>query len=421
LPSPTSLATLLANPRESTSVDFKLRFGWDTRGGQIELARDIVCLANRNGGWLVAGVRDLGGGRFELVGLAEDDVIPDPTDLLKTVRKYFDPVPEIEVFEEEVDGRRFAVVSVSEFKRVPIFCTAIGNDERGNAVVRPGYIYRRSDELDCSPLVKPSAFQEVIEATIGKTGAAIRGMLDAEPQATAAERPSPPTPPEHQSHLADTLRICNLYPVERPQPVAILDLGEKVSEAAIRGRGGVYFPRMIDPRTMPPSAIVREPTRIIVERVRDERWTAFTGSLIEVTTDLHVRVREELWEAEGQLNFSTTFGFVFQALAFARRFYEGTAVKEVDLAIGVTAALGRQLTDDPGRFSGFHQTYVATTPGDLVATRRVAIASLEKFEDRKALARSLTTELFGYFGFRMNDDAFEAHVKYVAELFPDVV
>jgi hypothetical protein len=57
------VAAFLADPQETVRLDFKEAVNWSSTGGQIVLVRDAVCLANRAGGMIVAGLRDLGAGR----------------------------------------------------------------------------------------------------------------------------------------------------------------------------------------------------------------------------------------------------------------------------------------------------------------------------------------------------------------------
>lgn len=102
---------------------------------------------------------------------------------------------------------------------------------------------------------------------------------------------------------------------------------------------------------------------------------------------------------------------------FAGRFYRDTpAVASVDVHIGLSGVLGRQLTDNPAHFSGFHQSYVATTAQDLAVSRKVDLVSLATESDRYGIARAMVEELGELFGFRIAEDAYEAHMKYIEQL-----
>jgi len=399
------LRSVLANPTETPNLDFKVSVGWSSLRSQIELARDVVCLANRNGGLLVLGVQDLGGGRWKPVGLSSDDPMPDPTELGKVLRKYFDPSPSFTVREGSIDGGRYGVVQVDEFARTPIICKAIGNDELNHAVVRPGYFYRRSDAMECAAIESASGVQSVIESAVAKTGAAIRVMVGAGPAENA---------PSHtvESASDETLRFCDLVPFERSPEVAIPEILARISAAVVRSYGGIIIPRSIDPQTLPPSAIVREPGRVIIERTREDS-DGRTSSLIEVSRALTVRLREGLWESAGAMDFTALFAFVLGSLLFARRFYDGTSIATVAVHVGLTHPLGRHLVDDPSKFTGFNQFYVSTSGVDLVVSRTLTMAQLNDVDQRVAAGRAILDELFAYFGFVLNDGAFEAHLAHI--------
>jgi Putative DNA-binding domain len=105
----TDLASAIAHGRETTTIDFKARLAWQTgRAAQMAVVRDVVGLANREGGAVVIGVSDRGDGSFDFTGLAADDTLPDPTELNTLLRDYFDPATSVGISEgmtpERADG-----------------------------------------------------------------------------------------------------------------------------------------------------------------------------------------------------------------------------------------------------------------------------------------------------------------------------
>ena len=60
--------------------------------------------------------------------------------------------------------------------------------------------------------------------------------------------------------------------------------------------------------------------------------------------------------------------------------------------------------------------YVATTSTDLAVSREVSPADIATYDRRKEIGRDLISELGEYFGFRLNDGAFTAHLDYVERL-----
>jgi hypothetical protein len=366
------LRDLLAAPAETLSVDFKREVNWSDVRSRIETARDVVCLSNRNGGRLVLGVEQTGPTTWKAIGLQPGDHLPDPTDLGKALRTYFDPVPTFEVREVEVDGLRFGVVQVQEFARTPIICKAIGN-AAGNAVVRPGYFYRRSDAMECAAIITADGAQAIIESAVAKTGAAIRSLASP----TTNEEPRPAPAPVA---VGEPVRLCDLVPRPTPAGRSFPEIQRMLSEAAVHAYGGIQVPRSIDAQTLPPSAIVREPERLLIVQTR-ELTSGRAMSLVEVTRRLEVRIREGLWEPEPTVDYSTIFAFVFGCLSFARDFFKDTGAEVVETRIGLGNVLGRQLTDNPAEFLPFVQAYVATSAADLTVEEEIKLADLANIAD----------------------------------------
>jgi hypothetical protein len=180
------------------------------------------------------------------------------------------------------------------------------------------------------------------------------------------------------------------------------------------------LPRSIDLNSLSPSQVVREPGRFAVERIRAPDSYISASSILEVTTTLDVRLREGLWEGDGSVDFTSTCTFALACLAFAARLYQGTAVTGVEVRIGMTNALGRRLSDDPTKFTGFFQTYTATSPADLTFRRSTTIEELADAARRTELARSIVDDIAIMFGFRLNDDSWLAHLRPIGQMMPDL-
>jgi hypothetical protein len=407
------IAEIVRNPAETTRVDFKELVNWASTRGKLELARDVVCLANRTGGYLIIGVSD-DGGRFEPTGMADDDAMPDATQLGVTLQRYFDPPPEMEVRELRIDDKRFGVIAVREFSRLPHVCTTIGNDENNRPVLRAGAIYRRTDAMQCAQIDSAIGIQGLIESSVTKTGAALAALI---PQPTGPDADEPIVAPEGES-----FRVLDLLPVASDAgPIDTFGLLDRLQNSVVRFRGGnVLIPRSIEPNGMAPSQIVREPGRVLIEKLRDAERYVYTTSVIDMRSNLEVRIREGLWEEDGRFDYTSLCAFALGGLLFAARFYGDTAVTRVRIRIGAIGVLGRQLVDDPRHFAGFHQTYVATTGQPLVARREVEVPTLGDPPARVAIARELVSELGGFFGFRVSDAAWDAHVAHCETSMPGV-
>lgn len=404
------LDEILAEPHETVRCDFKESIGWErSLRVRLEIVRDMTCLANRSGGMLVFGVANDG----NVVGLQEGDNPPDPTVVGALIRRYFDPPVRFDVLDTDYDGRHVWVIKVDEFDRVPIVASRIGNDENNVAVFREGDIVRRTDAMECARISSATAMFELVESAVNKTGAVVANMLPRE--VLTADEP-------HAARIEtdETIRFCDISPVGLAQKVDTLAILDLISESGVRSRGGgIHVPRSIDPRTLEPSAVVRESHRVLIELTRDQGYGRAT-SVIEVSSDLRVRMREGLWERDGTVDFTSMFTYTLACLRFAQKFYAVANPASVDIRIGLAGSLGRRLDDDPRAFSGFHQTYVSTSEPDLVASRSLSMAELGSSADRLAVGRSINIELAGYFGFRLNDDAYDAHLNVALTNIPEL-
>jgi hypothetical protein len=348
--------------------------------------------------------------------------MPDPTEIGKVARRHFDPSPRFTSTEVEVDGVRFGLVVVEEFDRTPIVCRAIGNDQSNRAIFRPGDLFRRSDALECKRIDSANELQGLLEAGVSKTGlATIRMASTLQPPVPAAPpRPIVQRPMTHADGVStETLRTFDALPQEHAS-MNITQILDKISSSIVRSHGGVMVPRSIDPARMEPSAVIREPGRIMIERTKEE-MSGRAGSFIEVSTALHIRIREGLWEDDGQVDYTSLFAYPLSALLFVRDFYAGTEVRSVAVRYGLTYPIGRRLVDDPGRYVGFFRTYVATSSVDLVVDRVISVKDLMDPDVRVNLAVGMSDELVAYFGFTPNPDSRAEHLKHSAAAIPGLL
>lgn len=160
-----ALEQLLRVPSESLTVDFQERLDWD-RGGrrQVETLKSLVCIANRRGGTIVIGVRDLDGNRFDSIGLAADDAMPDVTKLNQLIRSHFDPPVACEVAVMTIEGRRYGVIAVPQFQDTPHVCTrSAGEDPKTKKpIIQEGDLYVRSDAMNCER-ARPTEIRTILE------------------------------------------------------------------------------------------------------------------------------------------------------------------------------------------------------------------------------------------------------------------
>src|SRR6266704_1341244 len=96
---------------ETPDLDFKVQFD-DSTGAWMELAKDILGLANYGGGYIVIGVTD---GDFKPVGV-DESFHKDTQDWIDKVSKWFDARPNLDYYEhsKRIKGknRKFPILHV---------------------------------------------------------------------------------------------------------------------------------------------------------------------------------------------------------------------------------------------------------------------------------------------------------------------
>lgn len=152
------LRELLAQKSETKNLDYKESFNWDTAGNdaKCELVKDILAFLNtQDGGLIVLGVQD---GTLQPTGLGEADFISfDATKVNDFLQRYTDPQSFCEVQKLIVDGLRFVLVSVPEFKDVPIICKKAANSSKDSSktILKLGGLYIRTEKA--TSVIVPSA------------------------------------------------------------------------------------------------------------------------------------------------------------------------------------------------------------------------------------------------------------------------
>ena len=394
----------LAVPAESVRLDFKERLDWADTAHKFSICRDIAGLANRSGGHLIVGVAELAGAGFRLAGMAADDPLPDPTDVNQVLRERFDPAISCEVAYVEVDGLRYGVIEVLEFATYPHICSRDAS-AGGPVILRTGDLYVRTDAFS-TERARPADVRRIIESAVGKTGAAIARLVEPRPGEVSAQRDQPD---RAAFTRYPTRRALRLTPLADPEPVRLSVLERQLLESRVTQRGYALVPRYMDPG-LEGTLVVREVDRVIFEIERTDSADQTTMSVVEATRSLRVRIWESLWEDTSpdlggdKVNVTSIFGFAYAGVLFAWRFYSASGVGRFQLGLGLTSPLGRALTIDPARFTGFFRSYRATSASDLWVSRDLQTASLTLQADRANVAQDLASELLEYWGWHANDD-----------------
>lgn len=152
-------------PNEERHLEFKGSIKWD---GDIraKITKSIMALANlRDGGWIVIGKEEKADRTFEITGMNQEDFDTFDTDEIKAyVYNRTDPPIDFNIHKKEYDGKKFILIEVKEFEKLPIICKkGFGN------IIYAGKLYVRSKGKPESIAVPSSAeMEEVMEIAIDK-------------------------------------------------------------------------------------------------------------------------------------------------------------------------------------------------------------------------------------------------------------
>ncbi len=148
---------------ESKSLDYKGPMNWDPTDKKscCELVKDIMAIANTEGGYIVIGVAERSEG-FELVGVSSDQAGSyESTALCQFIQKYSDPPINVRVQKVSHRGRNLVVLEIPRFKDTPHIC-----QKDYPSVLSDRALYVRSDNNESAPLKSSSDFRALIEAAI---------------------------------------------------------------------------------------------------------------------------------------------------------------------------------------------------------------------------------------------------------------
>lgn len=409
------LRAILAAPAETLRLDFKREINWADAKAKLEMVRDVACMANRSGGWLVYGVDDRQG-VFRAIGLTTDDLPPDVTELATLLARHLRPSPQVEVRIVTVDARNYCVVQVDEFPERPSICIRDGQTPTNVTVLRSGAIYQRTAQMQCA-VVTPEGLEAIIDSAVYKTGAAISRLLGRPATPVVADEP-----PGAET-AAYPMRALELRPTGATTASAsLVALAQHVADATVVAQGGEFLPRHVNLRALDPGRLVRSPVGIQASSRDDESDRA----IIDVTRGWQVRYRERLWEddspaANGMgIDITTLTAFAAASVEFGRRLYLAAACDTYEMDLGLLRPIGRRLVSDPARFTPFFQTYTATSPVDIWVRRDLNVRQFDEAGAGPAWLRLVIAELVDYFGWAMPEQSFEANLNVVRGWFGDI-
>jgi hypothetical protein len=173
---------LLSQKTETKNLDCKEFFNWDTAASdeKCALVKDILAFVNtQDGGNIVFGVRD---STLEFVGLGQEDFASfDTTKVNDFLQKYTDPPASCEVQKLSVDGLSFVVISVPEFKDIPIICKKAANSSKDSSkvILKGGGLYIRTEKATSVLVPTSEEMRDLMNRAVLKRGDQLLSTIEA--------------------------------------------------------------------------------------------------------------------------------------------------------------------------------------------------------------------------------------------------
>lgn len=163
IPANTEILGLLHRNFESKDLDYKGSIGWDSGNKKscCELVKDIMAMANTQGGYIVIGIGEVGRG-FRLDGVSiEQAGTFESSEICRFVQKYADPPINVRVQKVTSAGLIFVILEVPRFTDTPHIC-----QKDFPEVLRDRELYIRTDNNESAVMKSSADFRALIEAAV---------------------------------------------------------------------------------------------------------------------------------------------------------------------------------------------------------------------------------------------------------------
>jgi len=180
-----SMADIVHRGYESKDLDYKGPISWDQndKAACCELVKDILAMANTNGGYIVIGVEENDKG-FNPVGLSQQQLASfETTCLNQFVQRYVDPPINCHLVKH--DGK-FVVIEVPVFAETPHICVREYPD-----VLSAPTLYIRTDNNASAPLSSSADYRRLLAQAVRNSHDQLMEKLDTLLKGRAARDASP--------------------------------------------------------------------------------------------------------------------------------------------------------------------------------------------------------------------------------------
>jgi hypothetical protein len=157
------LLDLLFRDYESKGLDYKAPSQWNEgdKKACCELVKDILGMANSEGGFIIIGVSETPSG-FSRDGLTTEQLKTfDTSRINRFVQNYADPPINARLRKLEHQNKTYVIIEVPQFPDTPHICQKDFPD-----VLKRGTLYVRTDNNESAPLLSSSDFRAIIERAV---------------------------------------------------------------------------------------------------------------------------------------------------------------------------------------------------------------------------------------------------------------
>jgi hypothetical protein len=189
IPASDSLIASIERNFESKDLDYKAALKWsvDDKKSRCELVKDVLAMANTEGGLIIIGVSEDDSG-FVLTGVTEEEAATfETSEICRFIQLYADPPINVHVQKVNHSELLFVVIDVPRFSDTPHLCQ---KDYPG--VLQDRTLYVRSDNNESAPIKSSSDFRGILERAVRNRSDhlldAMRAILKDEPTNLAPQR-----------------------------------------------------------------------------------------------------------------------------------------------------------------------------------------------------------------------------------------
>jgi hypothetical protein len=163
IPASADLIGIIERNFESKTLDYKGPMQWDSNDKKTccGLVKDVIAMANTEGGHIVIGVTELQQG-FELAGMTPEQAKSfESTSVCQFIQSYVDPPMNVRVQKVSHKQRVFVVLEIPRFADTPHICQRDYPE-----VLRDRQLYVRADNNESAPIRSSADFRRLIESAI---------------------------------------------------------------------------------------------------------------------------------------------------------------------------------------------------------------------------------------------------------------